>query len=154
MSLHFKMYQEWIEHKYECSIKRVRSDNAGEVIEMKDYLSEKGIEHSKSPPYSPNFNGKAERAKRIIVECARSILDHASLPTQFGTEAFVHAARIRNVFFCPRRDDTTSYEVLTDQMPDVAYLVYLGSWEGTTSQKSYARSQVINGNRNQLLENN
>ena len=124
--LHFRMYQAWIERKYECSIKRVHSDNGVEVISMRDFMSEKGIEQSRSPPYSPNLNCIAKRANRTIVECARSMIDHASLPKHFWAEAVVHVARIRSVFFCPRRYYNTSYELLTGQVPDVAYLRVFG----------------------------
>ena len=97
--LQFKNFHAWIERKYECSVKWIHSDHSGEFVALKNYVSEKGIEHTMSPPYSPNSNGIAERANRTIVECARTILEHASLPKILWAEAVVHAARIRNLFF-------------------------------------------------------
>ncbi|CDF35902.1 unnamed protein product [Chondrus crispus] len=91
-----------------------------------DYLQEKGIEHTTSPPFSPNHNGIAERANRTIVECATTMLEHASLPKTFWAEAVVHAAKIRNNFFSPRKGRKTSYELMCGRVPDVSYFRIFG----------------------------
>ena len=98
----FKRFEAWIERKHDCRIKRLHSDNGGEYIAMKAYLRQQGIEQTTSPSYSPNQNAIAERANRTIVECARSMLYHASLPRKFWAEAVVHAAKIGNIFCVPQ----------------------------------------------------
>ena len=121
-----KLFHVWWERKFACIVKGMHSDSGGEYLALWMYLEEKGIEHTKSPPYSPNQNGIAERADRTIVECSRTMLEHASLPRKFWAEAVVHAARIRNHFFCPRDRSKTSHEMLTGQIPDVAYFRVFG----------------------------
>lgn len=123
----FKIFHAWLERKLDCILRTVQSDNGGEYIGIRDYLEEKGIEHRMSLPSSPNLNGMVERANRTIMESARSMLEHASLPRKFWAEAVVHAARIRNMFFCPRNQFITSYELMTDRKPDVSYLRVFGS---------------------------
>ena len=94
---------------------------------LNPYLAEHGIEQTMSPSYSPNLNGIAERTNRTLVESARSMLERAELPRVFWAEGIVHAARIRNIFFCPRDSSTTSYEVMHGSKPVVSYLKILGS---------------------------
>ena len=152
MLLQFKKFQAWIERKDECSVERVHSDHGGDFVALKDYVSEQGIEHTMSPPYSPNLNGIAERANRTIVECARTVLDNASLPKIFWAQAFVHAARIRNVFLCPRSDTSTSY----DDGPETRSCLSPGIWVSrlvlcTKGTSKEIRRKVVNGNCHQLL---
>ena len=124
----FKIFLAWIERKFSCSVKRLHSDHGGEYVGQgfRDYLANKGIEQSHSPPYAPNLNGISERTNRTIVECARSILQHASLPRTFWAEAVVHAARIRNMFFSPRQVNFTSYELMMGKRPNIGYLRVFG----------------------------
>ena len=123
----FRRYVSWFERRAECTVKLLQSDNGGEYIALDKFLLEEGIEMRRSSPYSPMENGTAERANRTIVECARSMLSHASLPRRFWAEAVAHAADIRNRFFCPRREDMTSYEMLTSHKPRIDHLRVFGS---------------------------
>ena len=59
--------------------------------------------------------------------CARTMLEHASLPRKFWAEAIVHAARIRNFLFCLRDRTISSYELMSCLMPLVFYLRVFGS---------------------------
>ena len=122
----FKLFHPWLERKFKCTLKRVYSDRGGEYIALRSYLEDKGIEHTMSPSYSPNQNGIAERANRTIVECARTMLEHAGLPRTFWAEAVVHASKIRNHFLAPRQNDVTSLELITGQKPDVSYFRTFG----------------------------
>ena len=122
----FQRFHAWVERKFGCTVKRVHSDNGGEYFALKDYLIAQGIEQTMTPPYSPNMNAIAERANRIIVESARSMLEHAGLPRKFWAEAVVHAARIRNMFFSPRNDTITSYEMMHGVKPVPSYLRIFG----------------------------
>lgn len=74
----------------------------------------------KAPPYKANQNAIAVRANRTIAECARTILEHASLPFKFCAEAVVHSAKIRNHFLGPNEENSTSVQLITGMKPDVA----------------------------------
>lgn len=98
----FIRFHALFERKFDCRIKKFHSDGGGAFIALEDYFVEQGIEQTMTPPHSPNLNGISERYNRTIVECAGSMLRHASLPHIFWAEAVLHAAKIRNIFFCPR----------------------------------------------------
>ena len=57
-------------------IKRFRTDNGGEYVnnEMPILLQKHGIIHDKTPPYSHESNGVAERYNRTIITSIRSML--------------------------------------------------------------------------------
>lgn len=126
VTLQFKVYHAWIERRFGCTVKRVHSNNGGEYVGMRPYLQEKGIEHTTSPPYSPGQNGMDERSNRTIVECARTMMEHASPPKAFWAEAVVYAERIRNHFSCPMNRQVTSHELMTGEKPNVSYFRVFG----------------------------
>jgi transposase InsO family protein len=59
----FKTYKAKVENQLEKKIKRVRSDRGGEYFsnEFDLFCAEKGIIHERTPPYSPQSNGVAEK---------------------------------------------------------------------------------------------
>ena len=122
----FERYLAWTERKFNCKIKRLHSDNGGEYVSLEPFLSQSGIEVSRSPPYSPEQNGIAERANRTIIETARNMLAHAYLPRIFWAEAVSNAADIRNRFFSPRQGTATSYELLYRNKPRVDHIRVFG----------------------------
>lgn len=104
----------------------MHSDNGEAFIALRSYLEEKGIEHTTAPPYTPKQNAIAERANRTIVECARTVLAHASLPRTLWAEAVVHAAKIGNHFLGPEREKSTSLELISGKKPEVAFFRVFG----------------------------
>ena len=60
-------------------------------------LSDAGVRHQLTAPYTPEQNGVAERANRTLIECARTMMQHAKLPTEFWAEAVSHAATLTNI---------------------------------------------------------
>ena len=122
----FEWYLAWTERKYNCKIKRLHSGNGGEYVSLEPFLSQRGIEVSRSPPYSPEQNGIAERANRTIIETARSMLAHAYLPCIFWAEAVSNAADICNRFFSPRQGTAISYELLYRKKPRVDHIRVFG----------------------------
>ena len=66
-------------------IKKVCSDNGLEFVNnrLDIYLVNSGIFHEKTVPYNSESNGKAERANRVLLERARTILFESELPLQF-----------------------------------------------------------------------
>ncbi|GFT94649.1 retrovirus-related Pol polyprotein from transposon TNT 1-94 [Trichonephila clavipes] len=57
-------------------IKKIRTDNGLEFVneQLDTYLANSGIFHEKTIPYNSESNGKAERANRVLLERARSLL--------------------------------------------------------------------------------
>jgi len=62
---YFKIYKTKVENQLERKIKRLRSDHGGEYSPkiFDEFCEEHGIIHERTPPYSPESNGFAERKK-------------------------------------------------------------------------------------------
>ena len=81
----FKQYKKWIENLTEKKIKILRTDNGGEYLSkaFMTYLTEHGVIHQTTVPYTPQQNGTAERLDRTLMQTVRSLLEHANLPQEF-----------------------------------------------------------------------
>ncbi len=97
----FKHYQALVENQFETSIKELRTDGGGEYCNraFRAYLDKLGVEHEVTPPYTPQYNGIAERINRTLMEMARAMLSQAGLPHSFWAEAVVVACYLKNK--CP-----------------------------------------------------
>ena len=78
-----------VENRTGRRVKTLRSDNGGEYTSraFKQYLSEKGIMHQKTVPYTPMQNGVAERINRTIQEIVTIMLQHSRLKLEFWVKA-------------------------------------------------------------------
>lgn len=94
-------------------IRQLRSDSGKEYVnkEVAELLAVKGIEHVKTPPYSPELCGSAERENRTIVEAARAMLKSSGLSTEFWAEACNTASFLLNRTGKSAVADKTPYEL-------------------------------------------
>ena len=78
---YFKIYKAEVENQLERKIKRLRSDRGGEYFPkmFDEFCEEHGIIHERTPPYSPQSNGVAERKNRTLTDLVNSMLDTAGL---------------------------------------------------------------------------
>src|SRR5690606_7478747 len=92
----FKEYLANVPHK--PSALTLRSDNGGEYTstEFKDWAAKNGIKLEPSPPYTPQYNGVAERFNRTINNMTRALLLDASLTNGFWAEAVNFASYVNN----------------------------------------------------------
>ena len=104
----------------------MQSDHGGEFVALKYCHSLNSIEHTMSPPYSPTLNGMAERLNRTIVVCARTVIEHASLPKIISAEYVVHEPRFWNDLFCPRDRSLSSFDLMNGRKPDVTCFRFFG----------------------------
>ncbi|KRZ03009.1 Retrovirus-related Pol polyprotein from transposon TNT 1-94, partial [Trichinella zimbabwensis] len=109
-------------------VQRIRTDGGTEFVnrEFDNFLTEKKIVHEKSPPYTPQCNGMAERENRTLVEKARSMLHARNLPRCLWAEAVHTAAYLLNRI--PNRKETTKtpYEKWFEKRPTVEHLRIFG----------------------------
>lgn len=109
-------------------VKIIRSDNGGEYLsnDLRSWLAEKGIQHERSTPYTPQQNGVAERMNRTIVEAARSMLHGKKVPLELWGEAVLCATHILNRSISSVHN-VTPFELWNGCKPDVSYFRVFGS---------------------------
>jgi transposase InsO family protein len=73
---YFKTYKAEVENQLEKKIKRFRSDRGGEYFsnEFDLFCVKHGVIHERTPPYSPQLNGVAERKNRTLTDLVNFML--------------------------------------------------------------------------------
>nr|ABA94371.1 retrotransposon protein, putative, Ty1-copia subclass [Oryza sativa Japonica Group] len=98
-ALHFfKTYKAEVENQLERKIKRLTSDRGGEYFsnEFASFCEEFGIIHERTPPYSPQSNGVAERKNRTLTEMVNAMLDTAGLSKEWWSDAVLITCHVLN----------------------------------------------------------
>nr|CAE02930.3 OSJNBa0014K14.2 [Oryza sativa Japonica Group] len=120
---YFKIYKAEVENQLDRKIKRLRSDRGGEFFsnEFDLFCEEHGIIHERTPPYSPESNGIAERKNRTLTDLVNAMLDTAGLPKAWWGEALLTSNHVLNRV--PNRNkDKTPYEIWIGRKPSLSYL--------------------------------
>jgi transposase InsO family protein len=78
---YFKAYKAEVENQLERKIKRLRSDRGGEYFSsnFSEFCVEHDIIYQRTPSYSPQSNGIAERKNRTLTELVNAMLDITGL---------------------------------------------------------------------------
>jgi transposase InsO family protein len=95
---YFKTYKVEVENQIERKIKRLRSDRGGEYFlgDFSDFCVEHGIIHKRTPPYSPQCNGVAERKNRTLTDLVNDMLETSGLSKEWWGEAILTACHVLN----------------------------------------------------------
>ncbi|GBM55276.1 Retrovirus-related Pol polyprotein from transposon TNT 1-94 [Araneus ventricosus] len=95
----FAQFKAKYENLTDKRIKNMRTDNGLEFVneQLDTYLANSGIFHEKTIPYNSESNGKAERANRILLERASSLLYESELPLKFWAESINFSTQVSNV---------------------------------------------------------
>jgi hypothetical protein len=95
---YFKNYKAEAENQLDRKIKRLRSDRGGEYFsnEFDSFCAEHGIIHERTPPYSPQSNGVAERKNRTLTDLVNAMLDTSGLSKAWWGEAILTACHVLN----------------------------------------------------------
>ena len=104
------------------------SDGGGEYIGevFQDFLKKKGIAHVKTPPNTPQRNGKSERPNKILFDLARTMLKARQLPLRFWGEAVLYAAYVVNR--TPKlSNDQSRLEMLFNMKPSLNKTLEFGT---------------------------
>ena len=82
----FKIYKAEVENQLENKIKQVRLDHGGEYFsgEFDSFCAEHGIINERTPPYSPQSNGVAERKNRTLTDFVNAMLDTSVVGVKTG----------------------------------------------------------------------
>jgi hypothetical protein len=110
-------------------VKKIRSDNGFEFknLQVEEYLEEEGIKHEFSAPYTPQQNGVVERKNRTLNNMARTMLGEYKTLKWFWSEVVNTACHAINRLYLHCLLKKTSYELLTDNKPNVSYFRVFGS---------------------------
>jgi hypothetical protein len=122
---------EWIsqqERRLDAKVKRIRTDGGGEFIgaDWKEFYSTKGIQHEKTVAYSPEQNGRAERAVGIVKNGARTYMMQSRLPMTFWGAAVCNFTYTRNMLPTVTSPTISPHESFFGTKPDVGHLRSFG----------------------------
>ena len=124
----FKTFKATVENQFSTQIKFLRTDCGGEYTfnEFNAYYASIGITHHLSCPHTPQQNGIVERKHRHIVECALTLISHASLPLVHWTYAITTTIHLINRLPTPRLSHKSPWEKLFHKSPDISHLKTFG----------------------------
>eukprot|EP00963_Diacronema_lutheri_P002830 scaffold220_cov678-Pavlova_lutheri.AAC.1 len=109
-------------------VRAIRTDQGQEFSgrKLRDFLSQRGIEHERTAGYAPQQND-AERLHRDIREHASSMLNSTNLPKKYWGEAVRAYSHIRNRLPPAQGTRTQSpLELLTGVTPSIKHLKVFG----------------------------
>jgi hypothetical protein len=86
-----------MERQTASSVKKIRCDRGKEYAGVKEWVHDQGIVVQAVPAYTPQSNGRSERLNRTLLDKARALLCHFSLPLNLWQFAIQVAALARNV---------------------------------------------------------
>ncbi|MBW0558206.1 hypothetical protein O181_097921 [Austropuccinia psidii MF-1] len=107
----FVIQQKLLENLHDRKIKKIVTDGGGEFVNQrfKDLANTCGFTHIVAPPYTPEYNGFAERANRTILDKARCLLLNSNIPNQYWAEAVNTATFLTNIIPTPSRNNYSTH---------------------------------------------
>jgi hypothetical protein len=88
---------EMTERQYNLPVKVIRLDGERSLqVKFEDWAAEKGITIERSPPYTPEQNGAAERSGGVLIARATSLRIEANLPESLWPEIYRTAGYLIN----------------------------------------------------------
>ena len=143
----YQTYEAWLSNQYKARIKSLCSDRGGEYLsnEFSAHLKKAGTIRRLTVHDTPEHNGVAERLNRTILEKVRAMLHDSDLPKFLWAEATAHAVYLKNRTWTRTIGDTTPFELLNGQKPNVGNLHPWGCKvrvHDTTGSKLDGRSSV------------
>ena len=115
-----------MENKFNTKIKSLYSDNGGEYIGLKSYLSVHGISHYTTAPYTPQQNGMSEKRHRHLVETGLTLFTDAHMPLSFWPYAFQTTVYLINRMPTSTLNNQSPFEKLFKQVPNYLKLKQFG----------------------------
>jgi hypothetical protein len=117
-----------VQCQYGQDMLMIRSDNGTKFknYTLNDFLSEEGIHHQYSSPYTPQQNGVAEWKNRTLMDMARTMLEEFKSLYNFWAEAINTACHTINWLYLRKGLNKTPYEILTGNKPNIKYFWMFG----------------------------
>ncbi|MCO5581878.1 hypothetical protein L7F22_035767 [Adiantum nelumboides] len=117
-----------VEKEKDLKVKSICSDRGGEFLSenFARWCKSEGIRRQLTTPYTPSQNGVVERKNRTIMEMARAMLAHASLPRSYWAEACNTAVYIQNRSPTHALQDMTPFQAYYGRKPTVSHFRVFG----------------------------
>eukprot|EP00253_Pinus_taeda_P006391 PITA_06391 len=125
----FQKFKILVEKESSCDIMTLRTDNGGEFCSsvFSTYCATHGIKRQFTTPYTPQQNSVVERRNRMVVEMARSMLQHKNIPNKFWAEAVFTAVYLLNRSPTQAVKGKTLEEIWSGRKPKISHLKVFGS---------------------------
>jgi hypothetical protein len=120
---YLKIYKAEVENQLERKTKCLRSDRGGKIFPnvFDDFCAEHGIIHERTPPYSPESNGIAERKNCTLTDLVNAMLDTCGLSKAWWGEAVLTSCHVLNRIPMGK-EEKTPYEKWVGRKPSLSYL--------------------------------
>ncbi|KAI0500239.1 hypothetical protein KFK09_018448 [Dendrobium nobile] len=124
----FLEFQHMLSRQFQAHIKIFRTDGGGEYINkhFQTHLTNQGIIHQFTCPYSPPQNGVAERKHRHITETVRTLIFTASIPNHLWVDTLLTAVYLINRLPSPNTHNKSPYTILYKANPNFSHLKVFG----------------------------
>ena len=115
-------YEAWLLTQYNVRIKCLNLDRGGEYLskDFSDHLKRNGTTRQLTVHDTPEHNGVAERGNHTNLQIVRAMLHDSGLPKFLWAEAISHAIYLRNRTWTRAIGETTPYELLNRNKPNLA----------------------------------
>jgi transposase InsO family protein len=125
-----KKFAKKAQNKFDCKIKKIRSDNGKEFdnTNIQEYCDEIEIKHEVSATYTPQQNGVVERKNRTLITLAKTMIDEYNTLERFWAKAVNTACYASNRLFLHWLLEKTPYELLNGKKPDVSFFWVFGCY--------------------------
>jgi transposase InsO family protein len=120
---YFKTDKAEVENQLERKIKRLRSDRGGEYFsgDFSEFYVERGIIHERTPPYSPQSNGVAERKNRTLIDLVNAMLETSGLFKEWWGEAILMVCHVLNKV-PTKNKEITPFDECENRKLNISYL--------------------------------
>lgn len=115
-----------MENRFQAKIGTLYSDNGGEFVALRLFLTAHGISHLTSPPHTPEHNGISEKKHRHIFETGFTLLGQAAVPKHYWPYAFATVIYLINRMPTAVIQHLSPYVKLFDQQPNYLKLRVFG----------------------------
>lgn len=125
---HLKAFHKHVQTQYNTNIKVIRSDNGSEFLNasLREYLTNHGITHQTSCPYTPKQNSRVERKHKQPLEIARALKFQANLPMHLWGCCILTAAYLINRLPSKALQNKSPYEMIHNKPPTLDHLRTIG----------------------------
>ena len=95
---YFKIYKAEVENQLEKNIKRLWTNRGEEYFsnDFSEFCAVHEIIHERTPPYSPQSNGIAERKNRTLTDLVNAMLETAELSKEWWADAILTVCHVLN----------------------------------------------------------